>query len=153
MGWKLAFLPLSWEGKEGMVTHMCENKPLLFSSSDCAKISPVKWVKWVGYCVMVYWLFGCVSWFTLKFHIKLVQLVCPSPDEDGGTGSFHFNLSSTWALTYNSCTCRHTGCSPFHPVFPDVKGNEQLGGERNARLSWFGDLKGAHIHWTIENVG
>lgn len=108
-----------------MATYMCENKQLLFSSSHCAKTSPVKWVKWVRYSVTPYRLFGRVSWFTVEFHRKLFQLACPSPGEEGDTGSFLYT-----AFTYNSCAYSYGGCSPFPSAFPNVKEDEQFGGKR-----------------------
>lgn len=119
-------------GREGTVPHICENEPLLFSSSHCAKINPVKWVKWVRYSVMPCWFFGYVSWFMVEFHRTLFQLVCPSPDEKGGTGvSTHIqfmHMSSYWMQPLSSSVYK-------------LKENEQLGGEREMPgLSWLGDL-------------
>lgn len=82
-----------------MVTYVCEKEQLFFSSSHCAKISLVKWVKWVRNSVTPYGLFGRVSWFTVEFHRKLFQFAYPSPDEEGDTGSCLFSLYCTCTLT------------------------------------------------------
>lgn len=61
---------------------------------------------------------------------KLFQLACPSPDEEGDAASSLFSLSSTRALTYNPRARGYAGCSPFHPLFPIAKEDEQFGGRR-----------------------
>lgn len=79
---------------------------------------------------MPYRLFGHVSLFMVEFLRKLFQLGCPSSDEEGDTGSSLFSFSSARVLTYDSCACDYAGCNPFHPVFPNMKKDEQFGGKR-----------------------
>lgn len=56
-----------------------------------------------------------ISWFVVEFHRELFQHACPSPDEEGDTGSSLLPLSSM---------CGYAGCSLFHPVFPNAKEGE-----------------------------
>lgn len=79
---------------------MCEDKQLFLSSSHYAKISLVKWVKWVRYSITPYSLFGFVSWFVAEFHRKLFQPAFLNPNEVEDTGFPLFSLSSMCVLPY-----------------------------------------------------
>lgn len=65
-----------------------------------------------------------LSRFVVEFLRELFQHTCPSPDEEGDTGSSLLPVCSVHVLTHCSCVCGYAGCSTFHTMFPNAKEGE-----------------------------